>query len=167
MVPIPPPGRGVLPYVGQYYLNLLWPPFFNESYTQWPRFPLQSTPNDPLLFKISNILSIFTWKRRIIFTQIWQNLHRMIPYLHQKGHFLKVPHPMTPPPFFSTKSYAEYPLSSFTAGHIPVTFIFNPLPRYSPKLVCKHSAIVAWSKVGYIGTKLILDNFVFRYHRLH
>ena len=41
-------GWEALPYVGRYHLPVSWTLFLRKSYTQWPCFSLQSTPNDPL-----------------------------------------------------------------------------------------------------------------------
>ena len=137
------PGEGALPYVGRYHLLVLWPPFFRKSYTQWPRFPLQSTPNDSL-FQNFNIkfqifarlariafqkkFSIFSWRKRI-FAQIWPNLHQMTPFL---GSFHQIRpnfwNPTPNDPFFLRNPTPNAPFSFF-GRHIPVTFVLECPPR--------------------------------------
>ena len=114
---------GVHSHMSANIICLYYDPFFRKSYNQWLRFPLQSASKDPIFHysphqwpfffkiwtqnfkffgrfaRISKILSIFSWKRRI-FTQIWQILHQMTPFFEKftpkKIQYIWIPHPMAP-----------------------------------------------------------------------
>ena len=113
------------------------PPFLRKSYTHWPRFSLQSTPNDPFFSNVQRKISIFSrisksspifrWKRRI-FTQIWQKHTPNVPPIlgssHQKRPiFFLITHAMTP--FFLQNPTPNALCFSFSGRHMSVTFIFE------------------------------------------
>ena len=129
------------------------PLFLRRSYTQWPPFlfsPHPMTPFFPLLYQILPKKIAFFCALRVhfekfndfvaILIEILQILpyncifaHRMTPIFgspRQKSpHFFDV---HTEWPLFSTKSYTERPLFSFSGRHLYVTFIFECPPRPPP-----------------------------------
>ena len=126
------------------------PPFLHRSYTQWPTFlfsPHPMTPFFPLLYQILHENGKFFARfARILrnLTILWQFQQKIckfcleIAFLHTEWppflgvHTKKAPIFLVPTPndpLFSTKSYTERSLFSFSGRHLYVTFIFKCPPR--------------------------------------
>ena len=142
-------ARGVLPYVGGYQVPVNRPPFFTPTlhpmtpffhsvHTQWPPFfhfcikcylKIASFCALRAHFqKFNDFVAILTENLQIL---PWNCTlaHWMTPISgspHQKSPFFLVPTPNDP--LFSTKSYTECPLFSFSGRHLYVTFIFECPP---------------------------------------
>ena len=132
-------------------------PFYYANPTPNDPLFIQSTPNDPLFhfcikfyIKIANFCALRAHFEKFnnfeaILTENLQILpwncifaHWMTPIFgspHQKSPHFLVPTPNDP--LFSTKSYTECPLFSFSGRHLYVTFIFEcPPPRDNLHLQC-------------------------------
>ena len=130
-----------LPYVGGYQVPVNTPPFFKPTlhpmtpffysvHAQWPTFFTFVSANFSALRayfeKCYDFVAILTENLQIL---PWNSIfaHWMTPILgspHQKSsHFFLVPTPNDL--FFSTKSYTEHPLFSFSGRHLYVTFILS------------------------------------------
>ena len=140
--------RGALPYVGGYQVPVNRPsfftptlhpmtPFFYSVHTQWPPFftflsnfteKLQILARFAHFEKFNDFVAVLTENLQIL---PWNCTcaHWMTPISgspHQKAPMFLVPTPNDP--LFSTKSYTEYPLFSFSGRHLYVTFIFEYPP---------------------------------------
>ena len=128
-----------------YILKFMWGPgrhinplFWHKSYTQWPHFSLQSTPNDPFFSKFKCEISNFScashafqnfgnfqlkWQ---IFTEFLQNLHWITSnfgkFTPKKAPIFFYPSPNVPP--LSTKSYTKCPLFLFS-GRYKMSFSYS------------------------------------------
>ena len=106
------PG-GALPYVGGYQVPVNRPPFLRRSYTQWPPFFIQSTPNDPLFFhfyikfyiKIANFCALRAhFEKFNDFVAILKENSQILPwnciFAHWMTPIFGSPHQKSPPFFF-------------------------------------------------------------------
>ena len=148
-------GGGALLYVGGYQVPVNRPPFLRRPYTQWPPFFIQSTPIDPLFFhfcikfyiKIANFCALRAhFEKFNDFVAILTGNLQILPWNCTFAHWMtpisgspyqKSPHFLVPTPsdpLFSTKSYTECPLFSFSGRHLYVTFIFECPPGIAVNL---------------------------------
>ena len=146
-----PEGGGALPYVGRYRLSFD-PPFCTPILHPITLCFLQSTPSGPLF---STFVTNFAYKLYIFlhFAHILRNFKDLRHFNMKfanfglKLHFCTLNDPpflgvhtkkdpffflfeTTPnDPLFSTKSYTECPLLSFSGRHMYATFIFECPPQ--------------------------------------
>ena len=136
--------RGALPYVGQYHLPVLWPPFFYANLT----------PNDSIFHYSSHLMTLFSKFLnvkfqifRVIFmhfqtfcqfqlkkANFHSNLHGITPYFGkftpEKAEFFGIPHPMSQwPPFFYKIVHRMPPF--FVGTYLSLSYLSAPLPGVS------------------------------------
>ena len=150
------------------------PPLLCRSYIQWPLFFIQSTPNDPLFpllyqilhtnckflcashtfEKFNNFEAILTWNLQIL---AWNCIFAHWMTTPKKTQIVFwVPTPNDP--LFSTKSYTERPLFSFSGRHLYISLsqmIWVPPPPRAPgadDMLLEQVDHLRWGRLrGYVG----------------